>query len=119
MADMPPNPHFALQFRFELLRSGEQRVAVNEDDDLNEIGDSVELILRTVQGERRTNPSFGRPNSLVFMTNRELQVSMIQATIEEHEPRVIPIVRSGEYDPSDPGVARIRAAYEVELPDES
>lgn len=117
MADWP---HFALPFRFLQTRSGQQIIAVNEEDSLDEIGDSVELILRTEQGQRRTDPAFGRPQELAFFTDRDLVRSMVQQAIDAHEPRVTPLLRSEAIDPNDPGVHRIRAMYEVQVePDES
>ena len=113
---MPPtNPHFSLPFRFEQMRSGEQRIATVEDGSLDELGDCVELILRTEQGDRRTLPDFGRPQTLAFMTDRDLARSLVQQAVDDAEPRVQAVVQSADIDPSDPGLHRILTMYEIEV----
>jgi phage baseplate assembly protein W len=93
MADLP---HFALPFRFDTLRGGERAVPVTEQDTNEEIGDCVELTLRTEQGQRQTMPSFGRPESLAFTSDRQLVQSQVQNTVDEHEPRVRAVVQQAD-----------------------
>jgi len=113
---MPPtNPHFSLPFRFVGMRSGEQVIPTVEDGSLDELGDCVELTLRTEQGQRRTIPAFGRPQTLAFMTDRELARSVVQQAVDESEPRVAAYVQSADIDPADPGLHRILTMYEVEV----
>jgi phage baseplate assembly protein W len=109
MADFP---HISLPFRFEQA-GGPVVMAVTEEDSLDEIGDCVELILRTEHGQRRTLPGFGRPEQLLFMTDRELARSLVQAAVDEWEGRVQATVERADLDPNDPGLLRLRAMYEL------
>ena len=109
-----PNPHFSLPFRFE-FSAGETVIPVNEEGTLDELGDCVELILRTEQGQRRKMPAFGRSEALAFMTDRALARSLVQQAVDESEPRVSPLVQSADIDPADPGMHRILTMYEVEV----
>ena len=115
---MPDHPHISLPFRFEQLRSGEQRLAVTEQDSMDELGDSVELIVRTTQGDRRTLPGFGVSPTLAFMSNHDLARSLTQQAIDDSEPRVQALVQRGEVDETDQGVNRILVMYEVHIPEE-
>jgi phage baseplate assembly protein W len=110
-------PHFALPFRFDRF-ANELVVPVNEQDTVEELGDSVELLLRTEQGQRRTLPGFGRPQSLAFMGDRELARSLVQSTVNEWEPRVQAFVQQGDFDMQDPGVVRLLAMYEISVEQE-
>jgi phage baseplate assembly protein W len=110
---MPANPHFSLPFRFERLADGTQRTAVTEQDTALEIGDAVELTLRTIQGERATLPGFGRPESLLFTLDRDLARSMVQEAIDDAEPRVRALVEAAPIDTQDPGLLRLIALYDI------
>ena len=112
-------PHYSLPFRFEQLRSGEQVIPVNEQDTLEDIGDCVELTLRYEQGQHRGRPSFGRPQMLTFTTDRDLARAMVQQAITDAEPRVRALVEGGRIDPSDPGMLRIYAMWNVDLEGDS
>lgn len=106
-------PHFSLPFRFEQLPDGTRRTAVTEQDTAEEIGDCVELTLRTVQGQRGTLPGFGRPESLLFTVERELARSMVQEAVDDAEPRVRALVEAAPVDTSDPGLLRLIALYDM------
>lgn len=111
-------PHWSLPFRFELLPDGTRRVAVTEQDSVEEVRDCVELILRTVQSERATLPEFGRPAILEFTTDRELARSLVQQAIDESEPRAQAIVEAAPVDTQDEGLLRLLAMYDVEVSEE-
>jgi hypothetical protein len=108
-------PHLSLPFRFELLRGGQRAVPVTEQDSYDEIGDCVELTLRTEQGQRQNLPAFGRPQTLAFTQDRELARAQVQQTVDDAEPRVQAIVQQGDFDPADPGVLRLLTMYEIEV----
>ena len=110
---MPEHPHFSLPFRFEQLADGTRRTAVTEQDTAEEIGDCVELTLRTVQGERGTLPGFGRPEALVFTLERELARSMVQEVVDDAEPRVRAMIEAAPIDSQDPGLLRLIALYDI------
>jgi phage baseplate assembly protein W len=112
MADLP---HFSGPFRFEYLRSGQQIIPVAEQDTTDEIADCVELTLRTEQTERRTLPSFGRPQMLAFTHDRELAQSVVQQTIVDAEPRVRTLVELAEIDPEDTGLLRLLAMWDLNM----
>jgi hypothetical protein len=114
---VPDLPHFSLPFRFETWH-GETVIPATEQDGADELGDCVELALRTEQGQRRTLPGFGRPETLAFMTDRELARSLVQQTIDDAEPRVKPFVQQAALDLADPGVARLLTMYESEVEEE-
>jgi phage baseplate assembly protein W len=108
-------PHWSMPFRFEVLRSGEQIVPVNEQDTVADVADCVELTLRTEQGERRTLPEFGRPQMLAFTTNRELAAGMVQQAITDAEPRARALVEAAPVDPSDEGLLRLLAMWDLDM----
>jgi phage baseplate assembly protein W len=114
-------PHLALPFAFAargVVVSGVtpvRYVPVTEQDSLAEIGDCVELTLRTEQGQRRTLPEYGRPQSLAFTQDRELARAQVQAAVDLAEPRVRALVQQGELDPDDQGLLRLLTMYELEL----
>lgn len=111
--------HFGLPFRFEQLRSGEQVIAVTEQDTTAEIADCVELTLRSEQGERRTLPSYGRPQMLAFTHDRDLAQSVIQQTILDAEPRVRALVEQAAIDPEDEGLLRLLAMWDLNVESET
>ena len=115
---MADYPHFSLPFRFDELRGGERTVSVTEQDSAEEVGDCVELILRTEQGQRQTMPGFGRPESLAFTTDRQLVQSQVQNTVDEHEPRVRAVIQQADLDVNDPGLVRLLAMYELDVREE-
>ena len=101
----PTLPHFSMPFRLEGAS-----FAANEQDTAEEVADCVELTLRTVQGERRTLPDFGRPDRLVFSTDRLLAVNSVQQAIEHGEPRARPLVESDASD-AEQGIMRLRVMW--------
>jgi hypothetical protein len=111
---VPDYPHFSLPFRFA-QGAGELVIPATEQDSAEELGDCVELTLRTEQGQRRTLPGFGRPQTLAFMTDRELARAVVQQTIDDAEPRVRPYVQRADLLPRDPGLLRLLAMYEMEV----
>ena len=116
---MPPtNPHFSLPFRFNFQRGGRLGIAVTEQDTTDEIADCVELCVRTYQGQRPTLPGFGRPQMLLFTTQRELARSLLQQAIDEAEPRVEALIQKDAPDASDEGLMRLLAMYELQTGEE-
>lgn len=107
---MPDPVHFALPFRFVRGAGGGVSAATHPEGSADEIADCVELALRTVQGQRTTLPTFGRPDLLEFSTQPEVAAALLQATIDEAEPRARGVV-DGEHDPHDPGVMRLTAMF--------
>jgi hypothetical protein len=101
-----------MPFRFEQLRTGRVRAVSTLQDTPAEVADCVEVIVRTVAGERATLPGFGRPDSLEFGLGAVHARAQLQTAIDESEPRARPIVE-GDYDEIDPGVLRLRAMYEL------
>jgi hypothetical protein len=104
-------PHFSLPFRFELGRGGRQTIPVTEQDTPAEIGDCVELAVRTEQGQRRTLPPFGRPRHLAFLTDRDVMRAGIEQTIADNEPRAQALVHRAGIDWDDPGMQRLIADW--------
>jgi hypothetical protein len=109
---MPEPRHFTIPFRFETLRTGRARAASTIQGTPSEVADCVEVIIRTVAGERQQLPGFGRPDTLEFGTGVDLARAQLQTAIDESEPRARGIVE-GDYDPNDTGVMRLRAMYEL------
>lgn len=101
----PTNPHFSIPFRL-----AGTAIAVTEQDTAAEVADCVELNLRTVQGERATLTSFGRPDNLEFITNRDLAIAEVQQTIEDNEPRARAMIESDDTY-ADEGILRLRAMW--------
>jgi phage baseplate assembly protein W len=105
-----PDPrHFAVPFRFERLRDGRARAATTAQGSTEEIADCVEIILRTVAGQRSTLQGFGRPD-LEFGENAELMRSSLEAAVDQWEPRARPRVEGG-FDETDPAAVRLRAMF--------
>jgi hypothetical protein len=101
----PTNPHLGLPFRLDGIA-----FAVTEQDTSAEVADCVELALRTVQGDRRTLSSFGRPDNLEFISNRDLAQAEIEQTIEDAEPRAQGVVDRDDSQ-ADEGVLRLKAMW--------
>ena len=97
--------HFSMPFRLE-----GDHFAVTEQDTSAEVADCVELALRTVQGERRTLPSFGRPDFLEFTSNRDLAAAELEQTIDAAEPRARGYVERDD-DQAEEGILRLRAMW--------
>lgn len=97
-------PHFSLPFRLE-----GSSIAVTEQDSAAEVADCVELTLRTVEGERRTLPAFGR-SDIVFTTDRDLAQATIEQAIDDAEPRARAYVERDD-DAADEGILRLRAMW--------
>lgn len=102
---MAEPPHFAVPFRLE-----RDHFAVNEQDTSDDVADCVEMTLRTVQGERRTLPSFGRPDVLEFTTDRDLAQASVQQAIDDAEPRARAYVERDDGE-ADEGILRLRAMW--------
>lgn len=109
---MPDPVHFALPFRFVRASGGGLHAATHPEGSADEIADCVELALRTVQGQRASLPTFGRPDALEFGTSPAVLAAMLATTIDEAEPRARGVV-DGDFDPNDPGVARLHAMFEL------
>jgi len=109
---MTDQPHFGIPFQFARARGGIKYVPVTEQDSIQEIGDCVELILRTVQGQRQTIPEFGRPETLEFTADRELARVQTQAAVDLSEPRVQTVIYAPPVDPADQGLLRLMAMYD-------
>ena len=101
----PTNPHLSIPFRLD-----GNRIAVTEQDTSMEVADCVELCLRTVQGERATLTSFGRPDNLEFITDRDLAVAEVQQTIEDNEPRAKALIERDDSQ-ADQGILRLKAMW--------
>lgn len=108
---MPDPRHFAVPFRFERLRDGRARAVTTAQGTPEEIADCVEIILRTVAGQRATLQGFGRPD-LEFGDNAELMRSALMAAIDQWEPRARPWVEGG-FDEADPAAVRLRALFQL------
>lgn len=90
-------PHFSLPLRFE---GG--RLAVTEQDSIEEIGDCVETVLRYRPGDRDDEPEFGTPDQAF---EREVGPE-IEAAIAEWEPRADTTVDE-ERDLLDDAISRV------------
>jgi phage baseplate assembly protein W len=108
---LPDPRHFAVPFRFERLRDGRVRPATTAQGTNEEIADCVELILRTVAGQRATLQGFGRPD-LEFGDNAEVMRSALEAAIDQWEPRAR-AVAEGAFDETDPAAVRLRAMFRL------
>jgi len=80
-------PHFALPFQWATATAGGLCARECEQDSSAEIGACAEAVIRTVQGQRTTLPTFGRPQ-LEFNTSPALTRAMLAQALREHEPRV-------------------------------
>ena len=109
---MADHPHFAMPFRLE-----GDHFAVNEQDTSDEVADCVELTLRTVQGERRTLPEFGRPDFLEFTSDRDLAVAETQQAIENAELRARAFLERDDSE-ADDGILRLRAMWGYDQDDD-
>lgn len=94
-------PHLALPFRVE--RNG--KVAVLEQDTLDEIAQSVLVLLLTHRGQRLEVPDYGIQD-LVF--DSDIDYSAITAAIFEWEPRASAII-DDDISPLDDMIRTIRA----------
>jgi hypothetical protein len=101
-----------MPFRF-VGAGSDLQAATTVQDDVAEIADCVELVDRTVAGQRLTLPTFGRPETLEFAVDDDLAAAQLQAAIDEAEPRARAIVE-GDFDSTDPAVLRLRAMYQPE-----
>jgi hypothetical protein len=105
--------HFAVPFRFVRARAGGGlAAATNPEGSTEEIADCVEMALRTVQGQRTSLPTFGRPDSLEFANDPAVVAAGLAVTIDDAEPRARGVV-DGEHDPRDPGAMRIQAMFSL------
>lgn len=109
---MADNPHFSMPFRLQ-----GDHFAVTEQDTSAEVADCVELTLRTVQGERRTLPEFGRPDFLEFTSDRDLAVAETQQAIEAAEPRARVMLERDDGE-ADEGILRLRAMWGFDTDDD-
>jgi phage baseplate assembly protein W len=101
----PVDPHLSMPFRLD-----GDHFAVTGQDTAAEVADCVELTLRTVQGERRTLPEFGRPDFLEFTSDRDLVVAETQQAIEAAEPRARAMVERDDRDAQE-GILRLQAMW--------
>lgn len=83
---------------------------MNEQDSSDDVADCVEMTLRTVQGERRTLPSFGRSDLLEFTTDRDLAQAQVQQAVDDAEPRARAYVERDDAE-ADAGILRLRAMW--------
>jgi phage baseplate assembly protein W len=74
-------PHFDLPFRF--LSTG--HAATVDQDTLDDVSNCVEAIMRTLQGERNDNPSFGIPDPTFQL--QPIDVGLIIEAVLQQEPR--------------------------------
>lgn len=86
--------------------------ATHPEGSTEEIADCVELALRTVQGQRKTLPTFGRPDFIQFSTDPTIAAAAAGTTIDEAEPRARGVVQ-GEFDSQDHGIMRLLAMFEL------
>ena len=100
-------PHFTLPFQFVPSGAGGLAAAVAEQESIDEIGTCVEVVIRTVQGQRTTLPDFGVPE-LEFNTDPELTAAAVRSAVIEWEPRAEALV-SDVPDADDAEVQVIRA----------
>ena len=100
-------PHLALPFTWTRGLGGTLTAAVTEQESTDELADCAAAIIRTVQGQRSTLPDFGRPQ-LEFASSVELTNAALAGALLEWEPRLSALV-TGELDPDDPELQRIRA----------
>lgn len=75
-------PHFSFPFRLAAGGSFD----VLEQDTLDEVSQSVEVVLMTRQGERLEVPDFGVPD-LAFQV--DMPYSTIRAAVDRWEPRAV------------------------------
>lgn len=94
-------PHLAFPFR--MMAGGS--VSVVEQDSLEEIGQCVEVFLRTTQGERIEIPEYGIGDP-VFDVN--LDTEAIISDLLEWEPRA-EVLMSEAFDPEDELTRIVRA----------
>lgn len=90
-------PH--LSFPFRIGRDG--AAAVVEQDTLDEIAQSVQVLMMTRQGERLEVPDYGIAD-LVFQD--DLDLDSVSAAIEEWEPRAL--ARIDDYEDSQDELIR-------------
>lgn len=80
MSSYPLAPHISLPFR---VSSG--RVAVTEQDSIEEVFDCVSAIIRCPLGARTDKPEFGVPD--VTFSQRPIPTAGIKAAVQDWEPR--------------------------------
>jgi phage baseplate assembly protein W len=89
----PEVPHFSLPFRFidkQASPGTVKAVAVEEQDDVEEVLHCVETILRYPRGFRIDDPDFGTPDQLFTLGGAN--ADEIKAAIANSEPRVEALV---------------------------
>jgi phage baseplate assembly protein W len=88
---MTDTPHFALPFQWSTAAGGGLAALEVEQESMDEIASCAEAIIRTVQGQRTSLPTFGIP-ALEFNEDPALTSSVITQALQEFEPRVAPLI---------------------------
>lgn len=99
-------PHFTLPFQWATATTGGLAARECEQESALEVGSCAEAIIRTVQGQRTTLPSFGIPQE-EFNTSAEMTRAMIAQALRDQEPRVDALV-SAEPSHDDELVQQVR-----------
>jgi hypothetical protein len=100
-------PHFTLPFEWATAPTGGLAARECEQESALEVGACAEAIIRTVQGQRTTLPSFGRPQ-LEFNTSAAMTRAVLAQALRDQEPRVEALV-TAEPSPGDELVQEVRA----------
>jgi hypothetical protein len=100
-------PHFTLPFQWAPSPYGGVAAQVADQESVAEIGACCEAIIRTVQGQRTTLPTFGHPQ-LEFSTQPELIQTVLGQALLDGEPRVQSLVTEAP-DPEDELIAVVTA----------
>jgi phage baseplate assembly protein W len=97
---MADTPHFALPFQWSTAAGGGLAALEVEQESMDEISACCEAIIRTVQGQRTSLPTFGRP-ALEFNEDPALTSSVLTQALQEFEPRVAPLISAAPDDADD------------------
>jgi hypothetical protein len=100
-------PHLVLPFQWATAGTGGLAALECEQESAEEIGSCAEAIIRTVQGQRSSLPSFGRPQ-LEFNTSAATTRAVLAQALRDQEPRVEALV-TAEPSPGDELVQEVRA----------
>ena len=95
-------PHLAFPFR--IGRDG--AAVVLEQDTLDEIAQSVQVLMMTHEGDRLEVPDYGI-SDLVFTVDPDLEA--ISAAVEEWEPRAVTRITDGYDDQVDDLILNVYA----------
>jgi hypothetical protein len=100
-------PHFTLPFQWATATTGGLAARECEQVSALEIGSCAEAVIRTVQGQRTTRPTFGRPQ-LEFNTSPQITRAVLAQALRDQEPRVEALL-TAEPAPDDELVQVVRA----------